>query len=461
MALHALIALGPLLVSYWAGTAPLYRPLPTGAACLVAVLLLAALLVRGTTRWTCSLARVAAAQALALAAIAACTAAALHWNLSALSVDSFGQIELGLGLARVRDPQWTNLGVLGAHPVFAMILHASTDLSGVEYLYFLPPILWASSISTLSVASFSAIRLLHRSTTNAALTTSLGVIWLCSSYFVVFHGVYVHVNWIAAMYLLLFFFCTWMALITRESGYWKLAAVAAFSFSISRVEGPLFLAFFLCLLALERRGSERRLASALALALPSAVWCIAVAGVVGDGGRIVDRERLALMTAGLLASVGLAWAMRYPAFAVRARALQWTGPALLVLALAAMLARRPEHMVDHSLVHVLNAALFGNWATGWIIPASLALALPLLGRIPHQRFLLLAITGFVLLTLDMTYFGTWRRGWFDSGNRMLMHALPTTAWALMVMVGAIAPAQRLEPTPRSPDLDAGRAPPPC
>ena len=39
----------------------------------------------------------------------------------------------------------------------------------------------------------------------------------------------------------------------------------------------------------------------------------------------------------------------------------------------------------------------------------------------------------------LTFVGHWREGWYDSGNRMLSHALPTLVWLGMLRAAAIAP----------------------
>ena len=98
---------------------------------------------------------------------------------------------------------------------------------------------------------------------------------------------------------------------------------------------------------------------------------------------------------------------------------------LLVLA-------RPDHILEKSRLHVLNALVVGGWSTAWILVAALALAAPLLGRMPHQGFVWFGVVGYLIVTFDLTYFGYWRQGWGDSGNRMLTHVLPTIAWAMMV-----------------------------
>jgi len=210
----------------------------------------------------------------------------------------------------------------------------------------------------------------------------------------------------------------------------------------------MFLVLFLCLLALERRPRPAPSWPASALALPAALWCAGLILLVGDGGRVLAPSRLAFMIAGLLASVVLARAMRHEGFAERAHWFQRAGLMLLVLTFAGMTLDRPDHMLKRSLIHLANAFRIGNWGSGWALAGGLALASPALGRVPHFRFVVFGVVGYLLVTFDLAYFGFWRSGWFDSGNRMLTHVLPTIVWLLSLKAATIVPCPpRRDPGP--------------
>jgi hypothetical protein len=439
------VALPAVLVAYAAGVPPLYRE-GAMAACAIAVTAAVVLLfVSRAPRWGCGLRPVLVAQAVAVSLLCAATALSLAWNLSSMSVDSFAFVERGLAMARVDDPQYVDLSFLQAVSIFGVLLHAPTDLAGVEYLYFLMPVVSGAFLATLAVATLRAVALLGRSRATGVAVTLLGVTWLFSCYLVVFFVFQIHVSWLAAMYVLLFFHGAWMALRTQNDRWFVLAAVAAFAFVLIRVEGAMFLALFLGFLALEPgAGKPRPLWPAVVMALPGILWCLCVVGIIGDEGRIVNRTRLLLMAAALAASIVPARCMQYAAFRSRAHWVQGAALAGLAFGFGAMLWLRPEHMASRSWIHLANALFFGNWAGAWALVAALALAAPLLGRIPQQGFVALGVAGYLLVTFMLAYFGSWRSGWFDSGNRMLMHVLPTLAWLLMLKAAAIAP-QRLRP----------------
>jgi len=417
LAIHLFLALALVLISYVTGYLPLYD-----ARLMLPLMLLAAagatlLFLSRAGRWRCSRRRVVAAQIAAVASLALATALALRWNLSVLSVDSFAFIEFGFALARIADAQHLGLEFLHSRPISAALLHATTSVAGVEYLYFLMPVVSLAFLATLAVAAVQAVLLLGRSPRVGVAATLLGMTWLLTCYFVVFQMFYIHVNWMAAMYVLLFFFTAWMALQTKDRSWFALAAAAAFSFSLARVEAPLFMALFLCFL--------------------------------GDAGGIVDRTRLIVMAGGLVTSIALAWCMRHGWFRRRASWLQLAGLAALVAVFVLMVLARPDHMLEKSRVHVLNALVDGHWSTAWILVAALALAAPLLGRMPHERFVWFGVVGYLIVTFELTYFGHWRQGWGDSGNRMLTHVLPTIAWAMMVKGAAIVPKLSPAVQPRS------------
>ncbi len=462
LAIHTFLALAALLISYVSGHLPLYDATLMVPLILLATAGAAAFYLSRAGRWRCAWRRVVAAQTAAVAILALATALALRWNLSVLSVDSFAFIELGLAFARISDAQHIGLAFVHSWPISAVLLHATSGVAGVEYLYFLMPVASFAFIATFAVAAVQAILLLGRGPRVAALATLLGMAWLFSCYFVVFQMFYVHTNWTAAIYVLLFFFTVWMALQTEDRSWFALAAAAAFAFVLVRVEAPLFLALFLCFLATQEGGGRPGIRGLLALAGPAMLWCLCVSAIVGDAGRIVDRTRLLVMVGGLATSIGLAWCMRHAWFRRCASWLQPMGLATLAALFVLVTIDRPEHMLEKSRVHLLNALVVGNWATAWILVAGLALAAPLLGRMPHQRFVWFGVVGYLIVTFDLTYFGYWRQDWGDSGNRMLTHVLPTIAWAMVVKGAAIAPRlppaaePRLGQEPPLPDDGCGR-----
>ncbi len=438
LAFHVFLALPVVVVAYAAGAPPLYREGAMAASTSGLTAAVVLLFVSRAPRWGCGLRPVLVAQAVAVSLLCALTVLSLAWNLSSMSVDSFAFVERGLAMARVHDPQYVDLSFLGAVSIFGVLLHAPTNLAGVEYLYFLMPVASGAFLATLAVATLRAVALLGRNRATGVTVTLLGVTCLFSCYFVLFCVFQIHVNWMTAMYVLLFFHGAWMALRTQNDRWFVLAAVAAFAFVLIRVEGAMFLALFLGFLALEPGAEKPRpLWPTAAMALPGMLWCLCAVWIIGDEGRIVNRTRLLLMAAALAACIVPAWCMRYPAFRSRARWVQGATLGGLALAFGAMLWLRPDHMISRSGIHLGNALFFGNWAGAWALVAALALAAPLLGRIPQQGFVVLGVAGYLLVTFMLAYFGSWRTGWFDSGNRMLMHVLPTLAWLLMLKAAAI------------------------
>ena len=140
LAIHSFLALALLLTSHVTGHLPLYDASLMLPLTLLATAGATLLFLSRAGRWCCSRRRVVAAQTAAIVSLALATALALRWNLSVLSVDSFAFIELGFALARIADAPHLSLAFLHSRPISAALLHATTSVAGVEYLYFLMPV---------------------------------------------------------------------------------------------------------------------------------------------------------------------------------------------------------------------------------------------------------------------------------------------------------------------------------
>jgi hypothetical protein len=441
LALHVCLATGPVVLAQLGGSRPYYDGRMIGALTAIAAATAAAWLLLRARSWGCSLPRIGAALAVGAGSLALGVAAALHWNVSLFTVDSFAYVEFGLALARLDDSAYGGMNFLGARGFFGVLLHAATDLAGVEYLYFLMPVLSVAFFATLVVAIGEALRRLGRSGRVAAVAALLCVAWLGSCYVVAYQAMLIHVNWLASMYVLLFFFCAWMGLAPGEERWFALAALALLGFVLIRVEGALFAAAFLAFLATEPHGARgRRPSPILALALPSLLWCLVVAALLGENGRIADRPRLLMMATALAASLGVAWGAARPSLREQLPSLQRGGIAALAAGLLILVALAPERMAERGATQLGNALVLGHWSTAWALVGALALAGRWLAPIPHQGFVLLGLLAYLLLMFGLSYVAPWREGWLDSGNRMLTHVLPSIAWVLAVKGGAIAPA---------------------
>lgn len=445
LALHVCLGTLALLLAVAGGWRPLYpAPWLAGGTALLAVA--AAIAVRRHARaWGGSPARIGGGLAAGAAVLALAVAAALRWNTSAFAVDSFAYLERGLGMARIGDQAYGGVGFLQARGLFGAMLHAATDLAGVEYLYFVMPVLSLAGLATLAVAIVEALRRLGRSRRVAALAAALSLGCLVSSYFVAYQLVLLHVNWLAALYLLLFFFCAWMALELREDRWLALSAVALFAFVLLRVEGALFAAAFVAFLAVEPREPARRPRwPVLALVLPALLWCgVTAMLLLGEQpGRIAGRPRLLLMGGALvLAGILSGWAGT-PVARRWLPGLRWAGLLGLGLGLLVLFALAPERMFDRTGTLLENALFIGRWSSAWALVGALLLAGRWLAPVPHQGFVLFGLLAYGLLLLALSYVAPWRAGWFDSGNRMLTHVLPSVAWLLALKAGAIVPAAR-------------------
>lgn len=427
-AAHVLLAAAVLLPRLALGAAPLLPLGPVAALSGTAILVLAAVFHLHAGRWGVASVRVAGAQLAAAGVAGAVALLAIRFDLTPLTPDSLALIEAGLALARVSDPALVQVSFLGGRGLFGAILHAPAAASPLDFLWFLTPLFGLSTLATLVTAAAGTLIRAGERPKLALGLAGLGCLWLVSCYLWLFQLFYLHVNGLAAGYVLLFFVGAWTALAERDERWMPLAGLALLAFQMIRVEGSFFAALAVAFLVLERADDERPQAPELWLILPGVTWCAITAALVGSEGAIVDRARVLAMAGTLLACLPLGWAARRPRLrGVRGR-LPLALAAALALGVALLFALAPDHMSRHLAVLLRNAGVDGRWSTAWTLVPGLLLAAPLFRRIPHQRFVSLALTACLLGLLGLTFVGYWRAGWFDSGNRMLTHALPALVW---------------------------------
>lgn len=452
-ALHGVLAAAIVLTRQALGALPLHpTPLVAASTALASAAALGLCLARAAARGARPL-PLLAAQLTAAALVALATALALAFDLSTLTPDSLGIIEAALGLARLRDPLYAGLPFLGSRGLLGVLLHAPADALGLEFLWFASPLLALSCLASLACAGFGALRTAGADRATATGAVALGLAWLLGCYFWTWQIFYVHVNLLAGAWLLLFFVAAWRSLVDEDDAWLPLAGLALLGFQMLRVEGTLFAALATGVLVLERAAAGRPRRPELWLVLPGALWCGLLAHALEGDGGLVDAPRLLAMAGLLLGCLGLAAGARHAALAPLRERLPGAAAGALLVFSCVLVVLRPEHMIGRLGILAWNAVGIGLWSTTWAFVPAFALAAPLLGRVPHQRFVQLGLATFFLGLFDLTFVGHWRAGWYDSGNRMLGHALPTLVWLGVVRAGAILP-------PRADRRRAERSPAP-
>ena len=98
---------------------------------------------------------------------------------------------------------------------------------------------------------------------------------------------------------------------------------------------------------------------------------------------------------------------------------------LLLLGIIATIVK-PEHMVTSFRSMVRNALVAGDWGLTWYVIAFLATELYVICRHSiERRWMFVVLVTYVLLVYDLTYFtGAYRIGASDSGNRLILQAVP-------------------------------------
>jgi len=449
LTLHGLLAAVGVLARFALGALPLYSTVWAVAATGIAGAVALATCARRATRDGLPLPTLVAALASSAFAIAALTLVAISFDLSTLTPDSLGMIEAALELARIRDPELAGLPFLTSRGMLGVLIHAPAAALPFDFLWFASPVLGAACLATLASAAWSAIRDLDRGRGVAALVVAAGVTWLLGCFFWLYQLFYVHVNQLAGALLLVFAVAAWRSQHDRDDAWLPVAGLALLGFQMLRVEGTLFAALLVAVVVLERAASDRSPRAEAWLVLPGVAWCGALALAMGGDPGIVDAPRL-LATAGLLlACLPLGRLARSAHLATHRERLP--GAALVALGLALLVAfvLRPAHMTERLGVLAWNALGVGLWSSAWAMVPAFVLASPVLGRVPHQRLVQHCLAAAAIGLVALTYVGFWREGWYDSGNRMLTHALPTLVWLGMLRAAAIAPPS-LAARPASP-----------
>jgi hypothetical protein len=368
-----------------------------------------------------------------------------HWNLAVLTVDSLAVIDKGRMFAFYGLIEGGH--ALSTRGVFMSIAQGSSVLIGVDYLPALAPLLGLCLLG--SFVFLGARALADRGAAgDEGMPRSSGSRWalgaailaglaMMSPYFMILQLFYVHANLPAALYLFLFAACFALAEREGESAWLVFAFAFLLGFCLQRVEAPI-IALVMATLSWSRARVDpsRLMLCLITFASCLTLWLVVVWLHAGPESRILKPAQSGVL---VLVSVGFVpalWVMeRESLHALRRRV-----PELVLVTLALLCGvawmLRPEAALD-SLAALLTNVTSLHWGAIWLVVLALGLPGLLLARPVGQRVLLHAGLAYLMsiqlagVARKLPYQPTWQ----DSGNRMLVHALPLLMFWLLLAYG--------------------------
>lgn len=368
------------------------------------------------------------------------------FNYTTTSPDSFHFILTGQLLGPdggLSDVVWDRLGKRG---VFLSAVHAQGPLIGVDFLYAFAPTLTASFLMVLAVALG---RTLDREARSGAAVAAIGLALatLTTTYVFTFHAFYVHTNMASAGFLLGMVVTFWFAARDQDASLLVSSAACGVGLVLQRIETPYTALLFAVLLLHESGRLPRRalLAWLTSFSLVAVAWSAVLIAHVGRT-YYVTPGRTALLAVGAVGVGVYALAVSrdmWPKLRARVPLL------LVVLGLLALAAGATRDFASlSSSIQVTSENVFApeEWSWGHapvalILMAMLALLMP---RPPGAAVFVYGIPLYILYVILLAIPSPYRFGWGDSGNRLLLHALPLS---FFYVTARVLPAFRPGPRP--------------
>ena len=329
-----------------------------------------------------------------------------------------------------------NIGVgnyEGSRMVFSMwgpfvpFIHALTNLLGQKLFWQYQPVISLHLIAIVFYTVYSIVRerapVLH----SFVAATLLVCLMVLSDIFL-FHVFYIHVNLISALYMYLCVFA--LAKVQQEptKAYGSLALLSLIAFSLVRIEAPLFAIAILLVTTFRWQGWSygNRLKLIIPYTLFMVAWYARVYFMLPEYPDLLTEQ---LTIAFISVFIGLALFTAFSGLEVLRSIVKQTHVVVVIgLLLLGIIATvlKPEHMATSSRSMVRNALVAGDWGLTWYVIAFVATELYILCRHSiERRWMFFVLITYVLLVYNVTYFsGAYRIGASDSGNRLILQAVP-------------------------------------
>lgn len=363
------------------------------------------------------------------------------FNITRFSPDSYNFIMAAHALAAdgLVHLAWSKMAERG---VFHPIAHSMAPFVGYDYLYSYHLTLTASFVAAFALLLFQGLCRAGDAQHGRGAGTRVVVVFLATSammttYIVTWHSSYIHGNLSGAIYLWMFVALFWLAELDEDTELATLSAVAMLGCALQRLESGVVVAIFLTLALAETRLASRSLARdfGIAIAVTSA-WLVLIAA--NASSLFVSPSKSAGIIVLMIAPFVYWRSGLWPKLRPRIAPLSL---AAMVIALAAAIVTAPELMSTAAGSLFENVFVVESMMWGYTPLLLIALAI-LVARAPRIRFDRIFAYGIPLLLLFIYTIvrlrGAYRVGWGDSGNRMLLYAVPLLFFYFALRLGILA-----------------------
>ncbi len=358
-----------------------------------------------------------------------------YFNYSVVTVDSASRIFIGKSLVMDGFTLDTRIN-LGSFNIFAMAIQSASVLLGEQYIYSFQPLLFFSLIGiffSLTLHSlYSSLKL--KSFHIAFLST----IFLCSVYFVVFQAFYIHDHLFTSLFFLISISSFWLANQTNNPAWNFFGALAAIGLSLSRVEGPVFLFVILILALIQDQFPYRtRLLTFLPPIFAVIAWNLAIVSSASSGVHAMKPERVLIMVAAYLGLAVFVVFSKWNLVKKLFSHFKWMVPLGLIIVFIGFFVIKPSHIWTNVVMIASNMFHNGRWGMFWYFVLLLTFLSILLPKMPNEGFYTKNLLSFFIILIDLGGLrSSFRLGWSDSANRMLIHITPLIVFYLTLKYAA-------------------------
>jgi len=350
-------------------------------------------------------------------------------NYSTLSNDSWILLTGGKYIATYNDISEHFLTLGG---ILSYIINSSSVLFGFDYLYALYPLMTFLFLLIFFANLYLPIRRTSFILSREFLFCLLTVLFLLSSYFMLFHAIYLHSNLIYGFYSFLALYGLWKRLICRDKIWLIISCLALVTSSFFRMEAPLFsLILILILISEGTIKLEEKLYYVGINSLFVLLWHTKLFFRLSDyeSQYLSSNKALTTVVLYLVLFIVLLISHKGPL-----KKLREYFPLMMLCALSAgwsyLILTQGLRMKGNLLImerygiFILNSIKYGGWGITWIVLGILFAVGLALKKVRHESVFLYYIFSFLLLFNSINLFrGGWRLNWGDSGNRMLIHII--------------------------------------
>jgi len=323
--------------------------------------------------------------------------------------------------------------------IFVPAIHTAGPLFGFEYTYAIYPMMAIWFLGLFASFCWRVFKFIEVDSRLSIGLVLLVTLTLASMRAYVYHGLWVHSNFFAAV----LFFITSVTLFfyaIEERRFWlAISSVFLAMFALARPEGIVFALIPLGLFAW--RVEEPRKADALLYfglyLLIAFSWHINSLRIIGIGGSAHLDGRAVLF--GLVATLSL-WSVAY--FKPRFRKINFKSiyvMTVFMLTLFIVAYIKPNNVIRFLKILMINMSEAYVWGATWFVLGSLLAILTCLSRFKEREFLDMPIVAFVffIFLIGFTKHPS-RIGQEDSLNRMMFHIIPIVLFLIVTHLGNLS-----------------------